>query len=104
MHAPTLNLINCDFKYFYNVTALIQVETNNFIEMGIEVDSDGDEERDDEKILSRFLVHVGDDRGARIDIQDSTFKHSKFCKGMVSYRKTQVVEYADEQNFFMFKN
>ena len=37
-HSPTLNLINCDFKYFLNneMEALIQVETNNFMEMGIE--------------------------------------------------------------------
>ena len=35
-HAPTLNLINCDFKYFLNdIQALIQVETNNFIEMAV---------------------------------------------------------------------
>ena len=35
-HAPTLNLIDCDFKYFFNLTSLIQVETNNFVELGVE--------------------------------------------------------------------
>ena len=40
-HAPTLNLINCDFKYFLDKQALIQVETNNFIEMGIIPSADG---------------------------------------------------------------
>ena len=35
-HAPTLNLIDCDFKYFFNQTSLIQVETNNFVELGLE--------------------------------------------------------------------
>lgn len=34
-HSPTLNLIDCDFKYFFNQTSLIQVETNNFIELGV---------------------------------------------------------------------
>lgn len=35
-HAPTLNLINCDFKYFLDdMQALINVETNNFIEMAV---------------------------------------------------------------------
>ena len=36
-HSPTLNLINCDFKYFLDdeMEALIQVETNNFVEMGV---------------------------------------------------------------------
>ena len=34
-HSPELKLINCDFKYFMNNQALIQVETNNFIEMAV---------------------------------------------------------------------
>ena len=34
-HSPTLNLIDCDFKYFFNQTSLINVETNNFAELGI---------------------------------------------------------------------
>lgn len=60
--------------------------------MGVEASEDedefGKENRDPDGILSHFLVHVGDDRGARIDIRESTFKHSKFCKGMISYRRT----------------
>ena len=35
-HAPTINLINCDFNYFFDKQALIQVETNNFVEMAVE--------------------------------------------------------------------
>lgn len=34
-HAPTLNLFDCDFKYFHDKQALIQVENNNFVEMAI---------------------------------------------------------------------
>ena len=35
-HAPTLNLVNCDFKYFLDdIEALIQVETNNYVEMAV---------------------------------------------------------------------
>ena len=40
-HSPTLNLINCDFKYFLDKQALIQVETNNFIEMAVIPSIDG---------------------------------------------------------------
>ena len=39
-HSPTLNLIDCDFKYFFNQSSLINVETNNFAEMGITFTSD----------------------------------------------------------------
>ena len=35
-HAPTLNLYNCDFKYFHDKQALIQVETNNYVEMAVD--------------------------------------------------------------------
>lgn len=36
-HSPTLNLINCDFVYFLDdMQALIQVETNNYVEMAVE--------------------------------------------------------------------
>lgn len=33
-----------------------------------------------------FYIYNGADRGARISIIDSTFKHSRFCKGMIVYR------------------
>ena len=86
VHAPTLRLINCDFKYFFNMQALIQVETNNLVEMGIVYDDDGRELIDeDTRVEDRFIAHLGADRGARIEIIDSTFKHSRFCKGMIVY-------------------
>ena len=37
------------------------------------------------EIPNQFLAHVGEDRGARIHIKGSTFRHSKFCRGMISY-------------------
>ena len=36
VQSPTLNLVDCDFKFFFNKSALIQVETNHFVEMGLE--------------------------------------------------------------------
>ena len=50
------------------------------------------------------MARLGEDRGARIDIQSSTFKHSKFCKGMISYRGPDVIASSDEPNFLDFKN
>ena len=46
------------------------------------------------------MLLAGEDRGARIDIQNSTFKHSHFCKGLISYRKMQDVDFATEPKFF----
>ena len=57
---------------------------------------------DAEKITDLFMAIVGEDRGARIDIQDSTFKHSKFCKGMISYRSPEVIDYDLEPKFLPF--
>ena len=52
----------------------------------------------------QFLAQLGEDRGARIDIQNSSFKHSKFCKGMISYRQPDVIEFVDEPKFLKFAN
>ena len=87
-HSPTLNIINCEFKYFLDDnSALIQVETNNFIEMAVESKGKANPVLETANIGDRFMILVGEDRGARIDIQRSTFKHSHFCKGLISYRK-----------------
>ena len=45
---------------------------------------------------------MGEDRGGRIDIDGSTFKHSKFCKGMISYRSTQRIAFTDEPKYVKF--
>ena len=83
-HSPELNLINCDFKYFFDMQALIQVETNNYFEAGIDYSSEADHHDASE---NKFMGIAGEDRGARINITSSTFKHSKFCKGLITYRK-----------------
>ena len=74
VHAPTLNLINCDFKFFMGQTALIQVENNNFI---------------DTKGQGRILV--GEDRGANIHLEGSKFENSNFCKGLIVYQKLETL-------------
>ena len=116
-HTPTLNLINCDFKYFHDKQALIQVETNNFVEQSI-VTTDGSsltpisqhyfyrnyESSSEADISSRYMMHVGEDRGARIHIEGSTFKHSKFCKGMISYREIQDISYQEEKTLMKLRD
>ena len=61
-HAPTLILKNCDFKYFTGdkIDALIQVEVNNFGEMGYNP-SAADEA---DKRADMFISYMGEDRGA----------------------------------------
>ena len=50
------------------------------------------------------MAHVGEDRGARIDIEGCSFKHSKFCKGMISYRKTDPITFEMEPKYIKFSN
>ena len=50
------------------------------------------------------MAQLGEDRGARIDIRDSSFKHSKFCKGMISYRQSDTISFEDEPKFLKFNN
>ena len=61
---------------------------------------DGDQDYQQQEIeTSQFLLQSGEDRGARIDITGSTFKHSRFCKGLISYRKMQKIEFSEEPQF-----
>ena len=50
------------------------------------------------------MGHVGEDRGARIEITDSTFKHSHFCKGMISYRQTDKIAFVEEPRYLKYSN
>jgi hypothetical protein len=38
-----------------------------------------------------FYVYEGADRGAKIMISNSNFKHSQFCKGMIVYRVVPLI-------------
>ena len=50
------------------------------------------------------MMHVGEDRGARIHIEGSTFKHSKFCMGMISYREIQDISYQEEKTLMKLRD
>lgn len=95
VHSPTLNLIDCDFTYFFDKQALIQVENNNYVEMATQMNGVSnvvDElAQDTTDLEDQFIAQLGEDRGARIDIKSCTFKHSRFCKGMISYREVDKI-------------
>ena len=89
----SLTLTNCDFKYFLDdYEALIYVETSIV-------------ERVDTLFSRPFIVQLGDDRGARITIEESTFKHSSFCKGLIVYREMpELLPYDNEYLVVNFSN
>ena len=41
------------------------------------------------------MAYIGEDRGARITITNSTFKHMHFCKGMIVYKHEKPIEFDD---------
>ena len=100
-HAPELNLIDCDFMYFFDMQALIQVETNNYYEAGnlygTDKETDLVEAVADDSV--KFLGLAGEDRGARINITSSTFKHSKFCKGLITYKREESIVFDEHPHF-----
>ena len=101
-HAPELNLIDCDFMYFFDMQALIQVETNNYYEAGNLYGTDKETDTEEGAVADdtvRFLGLAGEDRGARINITSSTFKHSKFCKGLITYKREETIEFDDHPTF-----
>jgi len=80
VHVPSLTLRNCHFEYFLkDHEALIFVETSNF-------------EKQSER---NTIVQMGEDRGARILIEDSSVSNSRFCKGMLVYKKAAHLNSAD---------
>ena len=82
-HTPSLNLTNCEFRYFLgNMSSLIQVETNNFGVGGIEMSSGVYSSNQKDLVFPFFF---GEDRGARIAINTTVFEHSSFCKGLIIY-------------------
>jgi len=91
IHAPELQLVECDFNYFLDPSyeALVVVETNNLGLLG-------------SKDTQSMLGHYGEDRGARINITTSTFKNSKFCKGLVVYRPLKTFETANSHKIVSF--
>ena len=79
-------ITGCDFKYFAaGHDSLVHIETNNFSFMNLYWE-DG-EWTHNQDYGNTVLLYMGEDNGAKIEITNSTFKHSSFCKGMISYKR-----------------
>ena len=79
---PELVIENCEFRYFMSGAheALIYVETTNLFVVPKE---DATAHASNPK---GFIKSLGVDNGANINIKNSKFEFSRFCKGMISYR------------------
>jgi hypothetical protein len=98
-HTPTLDIVNCTFSYFLDKhNSLIQVETNNLDSWGVTYSYD-----DNGALVvdttDEFYVMHGEDRGAKITITDSQFKHMTFCRGMIWYRRQEAMTYDNYPTF-----
>ncbi|CDW73676.1 UNKNOWN [Stylonychia lemnae] len=83
---PSLTIVSCDFSYFLGgYTSLINVEHNNLrritkqnpatlFNMTVLLNMD-------------FFVYNGANRGFKLLIQQSTFQHSRFCLGLILFRR-----------------
>lgn len=79
---PTLNIFNCDFTYFLsNTESLINIETDNIVYGA------GGDNINTGTIKDKVFFYYGVDSGAVISIANSTFNNSKFCKGLIVYRR-----------------
>lgn len=84
---PSLTISNCDFEYFVgNYESLINVEYNNLQRITKDI-STTDDDGTVETLTYDFFAQNNADKGAKISISSSTFKHSRFCKGLITYRK-----------------
>lgn len=96
---PELEIHNCDFEYFLNeYESLINVETETLWKvsakiLGVNTDSGSYYFDQDTSFITQkkdFYFSNGQDRGAKITIKNSKFRHSRFCKGMLVYRASYV--------------
>ena len=76
----SLTLKNCSFEYFVkDYEALIYVENNNMMIQNFTSELYPED--------TPNLMIFSDDRGANIRIEQSTFNHSRFLKGLVVYER-----------------
>ena len=78
----SLTLKDCKFEYFLaGYEALINVENNNMAVVTPSIAG-----------ASSYIEELGDDRGVKIKISGSSFKNSRFCKGMLVYKRRPKLE------------
>jgi hypothetical protein len=89
---PELTLINCTFENFFaGYESLIHVETDNIWYVGKQVPRYELKDTGSEAYVT-YLATTGVDRGIQLLIHYSTFKNSRFCRGLIVYRKMNKVE------------
>lgn len=89
---PELIIDGCEFEYFLGATyeSLINVETYTMSRTTVQ-DYTYDSAGVGDSTPFYFYTYDGADRGAKITITNSDFKHSQFCKGMIVYRVMPLV-------------
>jgi hypothetical protein len=88
---PVLTISNCEFEYFLaDYDTLINVNTNNIINETYK-QYYTDSNKDWVYANWTFYTYEGGESGAKIYITNSTFKHSSFSKGLVTYRKQPYI-------------
>ena len=45
---------------------------------------------------------LGEDRGARLNITNTTVRNSNFCKGAIVYRRVKTISYIEEPRILNF--
>ena len=95
---PELVITGCDFKYFAaGHDSLINIETNNFSFMNLHWENG--EWTHSVDYGKTILLYMGEDNGAKIEITNSTFKHSSFCKGMIQYKRQTQIDFDELSRF-----
>lgn len=84
---PSLTITNCNFDYFLGgYEALIAVENNNLQKINVVITTNTVATGVQSNTVP-FYTYNGIDKGVKIMVTSSTFKISRFCKGMIVYRK-----------------
>lgn len=56
----------------------------------------------EEDIDDRILTYYGEDRGAEIDIQNSTFSSNSFCKSLIYYSRFETLTFDEAPTLLNF--
>jgi hypothetical protein len=90
MGPPELVIENSDFEYFLadTIESLIYIESMSSTKVVVIETLDVGGVPTSNNV--NYYQYDGADRGAKILISNSNFKHSLFCKGMIVYRSSYV--------------
>lgn len=88
---PSLTLTNCNFEYFFgNYESLISVQTNNLRKETFNHTYNDSTNGSTVSQNLTFYTYTGGERGASIQISLSSFKHGRFCRGLITLQKTTI--------------